>query len=54
MIKKHYEMLFTLLTVGVLVDVANKYTREALHREILKILKDYQHIPSVLILNKVC
>ncbi|KAK3606510.1 hypothetical protein CHS0354_041462 [Potamilus streckersoni] len=39
--------------VGVVVDVANKWTRNSLHSHLLKILKENQHIPSFLILNKV-
>ncbi|KAL3856841.1 hypothetical protein ACJMK2_011552 [Sinanodonta woodiana] len=39
--------------VGVVVDVSNKWTRHSLHSHLLKILKENQHIPSFLILNKV-
>ena len=40
--------------VMVLVDAADKKKREELHPDILTSLKQNSHIPSVLVLNKVC
>ena len=35
------------------MDTSNHFTRYEMNREVLKILEEYKHIPSVLILNKV-
>lgn len=39
--------------VVVMVDAANKHTRERLDRNIVRILQANRHIPSMLVLNKV-
>ena len=33
-------------------DVSNRYTREALHRQVVELLCNFSHIPAVLVLNK--
>lgn len=39
--------------IGVLHDVSNRFTRGAIDPIIIELLKQYQHIPSILILNKI-
>ncbi len=46
-------LLFIASVVVVMVDAANKHTRERLDRNIVRILQANRHIPSMLVLNKV-
>lgn len=39
--------------IGVMHDVSNSFTRESLHPSVIDALKEYSHMPSFLILNKI-
>lgn len=39
--------------IGVIHDVSNSFTRNELHSTVLDTLKEYSHIPSFLVLNKI-
>ena len=36
----------------VVQDVSNRFTREAIDKEVLQLLCKYRHVPAVLVLNK--
>jgi GTPase Era involved in 16S rRNA processing len=43
----------TLLTVAVIVDAADKWTRDCLDKKVLQVLQIHKDTPSILVLNKV-